>query len=308
MLLRLNLLGRSIHFWEDNFDVETNQPLQQRIKDAANYFSVEINKWKEKFMNHPFSVKTKKVSSKIDEPLNEINTVLHEILHKINFCKNGFLLNNYLQKGRKLVSPIEKIRSSNASAGNLENGSGLSNLYNRINELRKKLARENRVSVTRVFSNKVIEKICENLPFDEESLINIKGISKIKIRPFAEDIVQIVSKYCKEQNIEPKQITDTVGETLRLIRSGKLIAEVAAERKLTESTIEGHLAKAIGNGTINIEEVMPKEEVDTIAAYYTPNGGKLELAGIRERVPADISWGKLRMVLAWLQKDQSKEA
>jgi ATP-dependent DNA helicase RecQ len=225
-------------------------------------------------------------------------------LRKINFCKEGFLLDAYLEHNKKAIEPIEKIKSSNATLNNIEGGSGLNILYNRINEFRKKLARENGVPISRVFSNGVIEKICENLPCDNVSLINIKGINKIKIKPFAEDIVQIVNTYCKEKSIEPKQITDTVGETLKLIRSGKSIAETATERNFAESTIEAHLAKAIGNGQINISEVMPMSEVDEIAKYYIPNGGNIQLAGIKERVPADVSWGKLRMVLAWLQKEK----
>jgi hypothetical protein len=288
--------------FNQNPNAETNEALQKRIKDAANYFSNEIGKWKAELFLHPFQIKTKKVSRKIDGPLEGLNVIVQEILTKINFCKEGFLLNAYLEMGKKAIEPIEKIRSSNTTISNIENGSGLNILYNRINELRKKLARENRVSVSRVFSNRVVEKICENLPCDNVSLVNIKGINKIKIAPYAEDIVHIVNTYCKEKNIEPKKITDTVGLTLNLIKSGKSIAEVAIERNFAESTIEAHLAKAIGSGQINIEEIMPMKEVESIAAYYTPGGGNIQLAGIKERVPADVSWGKLRMVLAWLQR------
>ncbi|HTA26682.1 MAG TPA: helix-turn-helix domain-containing protein [Bacteroidia bacterium] len=292
--------------FNQNPDAEANEALQKRIKDAANYFSNEIGKWRESFMEHPLSVKTKKVSRKLDDPLQEINIIVQEILRKINFCKEGFLLDTYLEHNKKAIEPIEKIKSSNITISNIESSSGLNILYNRINELRKKLARENHIPVSRVFSNKVIEKICENLPCDKASLVNIKGINKVKLNPYAEDIVEIVNNYCKEKNIEPKQITDTVGETLRLIKSGKTIAEAAIERNFAESTIEGHLAKAIEGGLINIYEVIPMTEVDEIAKYYTPNGGGIQLAGIKERVPADVSWGKLRMVLAWLQKEKSQ--
>ncbi len=288
--------------FNQNPDAETNEALQKRIKDAANYFSNEIGKWRESFIAHPLSVKTKKVSRKLDEPLQEINSIVQEMLRKIDFCKEGFLLDAYLEHNKKAIEPIEKIKSSNVTISNIESGSGLNILYNRINELRKRLARENHIPISRVFSNKVVEKICENLPCDKASLINIKGINKVKINPYAGDIVEIVNTYCKEKNIEPKQITDTVGETLRLIKGGKTIAETAVERNFAESTIEGHLAKAIESGLINIDEVMPMAEVDEIAKYYTPNGGGIQLAGIKERVPADVSWGKLRMVLAWLQR------
>ncbi len=296
-----------VGIFSQNSDVESNQALQKRIKDAANYFSKEISKWKEDFMKHPFTIKTRKVSYKIDAPLEEINIIVQEILKKINFCKEGFILTSYLENNKKASGVIEKIQSSygsNREAIGGDMGSAHFPLYNRMNELRKKLARENRIPISRVFSNKVIDKICENMPCDRDSLLNIKGISKAKISPYCEEIVKIVNDYCIEKKIEPNKITDTVGETLRIFRSGKTIAEVAIERKFAESTIESHLAKAITNGQINMEEIMPMAEVQSITAYFTPGGGEIQLAGIKERVPADVSWGKLRMVLAWLQKSE----
>ena len=41
---------RMVDLCNQNPVVEENQPLQERIKDAANYFSAEIMKWKEKFL------------------------------------------------------------------------------------------------------------------------------------------------------------------------------------------------------------------------------------------------------------------
>jgi len=294
--------------FNQNPDVEKNEALQKRIKDAANYFFIEIGKWKEDLFKHPFQVKTKKVSRKIDEPLEELSIIIQEMLRKINFCKEGFILNTYLENGKKTMEPLDKIASSYGTGRSIIGSSEHFTLQNRINELRKKLARENGVPVSRVFSNGVIEKICENMPSDRDSLFNIKGINKVKISPYTEDILQIVNTYCKEKNIEAKKIVDTVGETLRIFKSGKTITEVAAERNFAESTIEAHLSKAIINGQIKIEEVMPMADVLFIASYYKPDGKNIQLAGIKERVPADVSWGKLRMVLAWLQMDQGSDS
>ena len=296
--------------YTQNPDIENNEPLQKRIKDAANYFSKEISRWRDDFYNHPLQVKTRKVSNKIDEPLLEISTILYDILRKITFCKDGFILNSYLEKSRKHISVIEKVRSSYMGASGLsigQKGTGHPNLYNRINELRKSYAKENHVTASKIFSDRVIEKICENLPCDRESLVAIKGVSANKIRQYADEIVETVNTYCKENNLEARSISkaDTVKQTLQLLKSGKTIAEIAKERNFVESTIESHLAKAIGNVLIDINEVMPMTEVNNITSYFAPDGEKISLTGIRERVPADISWGKLRMVLAWLQKEQS---
>jgi len=288
-------------------DAENNEALQKRLKDAANYFSKEINKWLVDFLAHPLRVKTKKASAPLDESLVEINETVRKILQKIDFCKEGFSLKAYLENARKQVGSTQQLKSSylgNNAIG--DKGAGHPNLYNRINELRKTMARENHVTVSAIFRDRVIEKICENLPCDRESLVSIKGINANKIRQYADEIIEIVNAYCKENNVEAKKISkaDTVNETLQLLKQGKSITEIAAERKLVESTVETHLAKAIGKGLIDIKDIMPMTEVQRIAGYFAPEGGHISLTGIKERVPADVSYGKLRMVLAWLQKGE----
>ncbi len=295
-------------------EVEADTALQKRIKDAANYFSAEISKWKTTLLQHPLNIKTKKISRQVDIPLEEINTAIHEILRKIAICKDGFLLNTYIENNKKAGVAIEKIQSSYSGNRFINSGknSAHMSLYNRLNELRKKLARENHITVSRIYRDTVIAKICENLPCDIESLMNIRGINPVKIRPYSNDIIQQVSAYCKENSIEPQKvakseysvqgISGTVEETIKFFKSGKTITEIAKERNFVEGTIESHLAKAIDMGLINIEEIIPMAEVNNIAGYFTDTDGNLQLAGIKERVPEDISYGKLRMVLAWLQK------
>ncbi len=299
-----------------NPDAENNEALQKRIQDAANYFVKEISRWRESFMAHQFHIKVKKIATKIDEPLADIATAVHEILKKVVLCKEGFQLTSYLEKSKKLTGLMDKVRTAYSGSSGLgisDRGAGHPALFNRISELRKRIAHENYIAASKVFSDKVIEKICANLPEDVESLVAIKGIGAIKIRPYALDIIELVFAYCKEKGLEANKISkedkvkgtsDTIEATLNMLKSGKTIAEIAKERNFVESTIEGHVAKAITKGLVNINEVMPMTEVNNITSYFTNESNTISLAGIREKVPADISWGKLRMVLAWLQKEQ----
>jgi hypothetical protein len=74
-----------------------------------------------------------------------------------------------------------------------------------------------------------------------------------------------------------------------------------AERDLVESTIEGHFAQAIRRGDIKIEVVMPLEEAQKIARYFPPAIANVSLNSVKAKAPANISFGKLKMVLAWIQ-------
>lgn len=53
--------------------------------------------------------------------------------------------------------------------------------------------------------------------------------------------------------------------TVRLFNSGLTVSEIAAERALAMSTIEGHLAKAIGEGRVALTSLMEEEEIAMIS-------------------------------------------
>ncbi len=110
----------------------------------------------------------------------------------------------------------------------------------------------------------------------------------------------IQSTYAKDKTAKP----DTAKETVKLLRQGKNIEQIAAERNLVISTIEGHLARAIKQGLIRVDEVMTNVEAKVIAEYFPDNLEDVKLTHIKEIAPPEISYGKLRMVLAWLERDR----
>lgn len=89
-------------------------------------------------------------------------------------------------------------------------------------------------------------------------------------------------------------------KTYELIKAGKDIASIAAERSLTESTIESHVAKGIAEGEVEIGMLMDEPTRNTIADYITgnPEIGSSEVFG---HFAGRYSYGKLRMVQAWLR-------
>ncbi len=208
---------------KNNLLAEENELLQQRIKDGAYYFYNEISNWKENFSNHPFSVDTKKLARKVDSKIEEINLIIEEKLLKINYCKNGFLLDDYL-------------------------------------------------SNMKLFDQKVAAS------------------SDIKVK----------SSYRKRTK------ANTILETVKLLHEGKSIEQIAASRNLSVGTIESHLSRAIRQDLIQLEDVIPLNEAQKIAEHFPRNLDEFRLAVIKEKLPPEISYGKLRMVIAWLQKIKVK--
>lgn len=303
----LKFLERMRTLKHSDIGIEENSALQQRLKDAAHYFAGEIEPWHKKFINHPIRVKNRKLAGKFDKTLQEINIFVAELLHKLNCLKSGFLLNDFLKNSKKLSAKPPYVLSSYSNNKSYISEGGMpqySGLYAKLNKFRQDIAIENGTLIADVFKSSQIEKICENLPADKESLLSIKGINKKSISQYANNVVEIVLNYCRENKLEPRKVerNDSIKKTVSLLVAGKTIEQIAAERNFVTGTIESHLAKAIDENLITIEQVMTMSEIEKIAAFFPPKGKDVQLSEIKERVPTDVTWGKLRMVQSWLQK------
>ncbi|HLG35045.1 MAG TPA: helix-turn-helix domain-containing protein [Bacteroidia bacterium] len=303
--------------------VEKNEPLQQRIKDAARYFSGEITKWMEEFRKHPLSTDTKKTARKLDALLNDTNGTVQEIIHKFNHCRTGFFLSEYLKYGKKLNQEIPAVESTYAqnkirsiSSNELQHAG----LYERIAELRRQIGSETNLPLYRIFNNQAIKNVCVHLPKDKDSLLKVNGFGKSKVGMYGDEVLELVNDYCVENNIQQrtfiasakrsgdgekkKTSSGTIEESVRLFKLGKTIEQIASERNLAGGTIESHLSRAIRNKLVQIDELMPMEEARRIAAYFPPQTELVSLTAIKEKAPGEISYGKLQMVLEWLMLER----
>lgn len=87
--------------------------------------------------------------------------------------------------------------------------------------------------------------------------------------------------------------------SLQLYKEGKTIDEIALERGMAASTIEGHLAEFVSTGEVNIFDLVSTELVNQVKeAMVDVEEGKL--SPIREKIGDEVSYGKLKMVINYL--------
>ena len=99
---------------------------------------------------------------------------------------------------------------------------------------------------------------------------------------------------------------DTKTVSFELYKSGKPVAEIAKERGFAIQTIEGHLAHYIRQGEINIEELISREKLIIIEPEVKKfDGGSI--APIKEKLGSSISFGEIRLTIAWNDFMKSKE-
>lgn len=96
---------------------------------------------------------------------------------------------------------------------------------------------------------------------------------------------------------------ETYLKTYALLKEGKDLAAVAAERQLSLGTIQGHAARGIGEGEVDISTVMDDATRNTIADWMREHKDK-GTNDARAHFGEAYSYGQLRMVQAWLKREE----
>ncbi|MGY3052946.1 hypothetical protein ACVWYG_001142 [Pedobacter sp. UYEF25] len=104
-----------------------------------------------------------------------------------------------------------------------------------------------------------------------------------------------MAKAKSEKSKAPK--VDTKLLSFELNKLGKSIAQIAAERKLTVNTIEGHLAHYISKNELSLTDFVAAEKVEKIvaAAKKLDSRSFVEIKGL---LGNEVSYGEIKMVLA----------
>jgi hypothetical protein len=188
-----------IHLSSLNPVIEENESLQTRISEAANYFLIQLSGWKNKFISHPFRADTKKLGKKIDGVMKPIAETLEENIFRLELCKNGFKLNEYLNSKKNAKRPEVKLAGSYNPESEAAVDLSTDELYISLAEMRKRISLATGKPLFSVFNNKTILNVCTHLPKNKQALLNVNGFGKKKVEQFGDEVIKLVLEYCEEK-------------------------------------------------------------------------------------------------------------
>jgi ATP-dependent DNA helicase RecQ len=188
-------------------------------------------------------------------------------------------------------------------------------LFERLRELRKKLADERDVPAYIVFSDVSLRQMARNYPENENNFARISGVGEKKLREFGEVFLNEIALhlatnprqiFAEESFTAPPirktSLNDTTRETLRRFRAGESVEQIAASRGFAVSTIYGHLAAAIEAGEkIDVNELLTAEAQEQIAAAFKKFGFG-NIGGARESLGNKFDYGLFRIYRAAKQQ------
>jgi ATP-dependent DNA helicase RecQ len=102
---------------------------------------------------------------------------------------------------------------------------------------------------------------------------------------------------------KPERESATVGETVSLYKKNHTVEQIAKIRNLGISTIFGHLTRwYLSGGELEIEKFVSSEEERQILSAIAKAENYQKLKSIKDNLPEAISYEKIRLVIAKIQK------
>jgi ATP-dependent DNA helicase RecQ len=186
-------------------------------------------------------------------------------------------------------------------------------LFDRLRQLRKKLADERDVPAYIIFSDVALRQMARNYPASEREFARISGVGEKKLREFGDIFLGEIAAHLQTNArqifaddsfatpIAPpsrSSLGDSARETLRRFRSGHSVGQIARERSVTTGTILGHIAEGIERGEpVDLGKFFTGDEKQKVAAAFDRNGFG-NLTAVFDSLGGTVDYGRLRVYRA----------
>ncbi|MFN0059653.1 MAG: DNA helicase RecQ [Planctomycetota bacterium] len=208
-----------------------------------------------------------------------------------------------------LTKPLETPKSKASRTGEI---SCDETLFERLRQLRKRLADERAVPPYIVFSDVALRQMARSYPTVERDFLRVSGVGERKLAEYGEIFMAEIAGYLDgharidfapdlEETPAPAakpRAGDSARESFKLFNAGRSIAEIAAERGFAASTIYGHLAGALDAGeSVDLARIFSADDTAQIAAAFATVGFG-NLTGAFEHLDGRYEYGALRLYRA----------
>lgn len=290
-------------------ELETNEPLQERVKKAANYFTGSLNRlMSSETSGLHFDTDNKAAKKAVSEALEALREWVRLSVASLETCKTGFSVSRLLEaRAKAVLNTTKEKQSSNKAAGAVYvNEAKYPALYKELRAWRDQKAEELDTDVFMIVPQKTLVLLATLVPVTTLELLAVKGMGKKKVKQFGSEILSIIARYADANSLpriaavvevlpkaEKSAVSNTKLRSFELFRSGKTIPEVAAERGLAVSTIESHLVHYVRLGDIALQDVVPPQKAQVMLDYFSRNT-QASLSMAREELGDAFSFAELR--------------
>lgn len=150
-------------------------------------------------------------------------------------------------------------------------------------------------------------------PVEELAFFSCYEYFEYEKKPESEDVAPVIKVKVnqeKPKKEKKEELCDDTGKKLNtfeysywLYNQGNTVEQIAEKRKLNPVTIEGHLARYVASGDIDVHEFVDGDTLQKVEAYCMEHPEEKALKPIFEHFDAKIPYGVLRMAIAAIRKE-----
>jgi len=294
---------------------EQDALLQERLQKGAGWFLEKM----EHILIQPlgevtYSSDNQSIRKLIREELRRFSEVIHVQRECLKDCTRGFSVNGLLRTRALASLDTPEFTRQKSFSPTPVAGSKHPELYSRIIAWREQMADASGTDPYQILPQKTVQLLVRELPLYRKDLKEIPGIGKKRLRDFGHELLDLITAYCieKEMEIPPRQEKleeekpakpDTKKISLDMFLAGKSPRKIAQDRQLALTTIEGHLAHFVGQGMLTIENLVPQEKLETIAAYLLQHESATT-GEAKSALGEHCSYGEINLVRAYLHSKE----
>ncbi|QMU63381.1 MAG: AAA family ATPase [Flavobacteriaceae bacterium] len=284
---------------------ENSPEIQDRFGKAVIYFTSQTEAYIKKPLEEiTFSSDNKAVKKDFKKQFEILQEMLSVKLYILKKLAKGFHVGEYLKVKADAVLediPVSKKKKLPPTREPV--------LAIQLRELRNDIARAENIPHFQVFTQQTLYDLCDVLPRTSRQLLKIKGMGKIRIEKYGDEILETIENYCLENDIQPKNEPKKEVEkstkqiSFELFKEGFSVEEIAKKRGLVAGTIEGHLSAFIHIGAINILELIPEKRYKKLKKEILKAEVK-SLSELKEKISDTYSYSEIKMALLAIEFDK----
>jgi ATP-dependent DNA helicase RecQ len=173
-----------------------------------------------------------------------------------------------------------------------------------LRQWRRDVAKERGVASFVVMHDTTMEEICRRMPKTLQQLRGITGIGERKIELYGAALLQALSRFQQGARASsPAPInSNPEKETLKLLSEGHTFEQIANIRGRQVGTIFSTVAELVEKGELDFQPAWISEESRQQIQRASEEVGTTTLKPIKDAVPENISYGEIKLVVAWLRR------
>jgi ATP-dependent DNA helicase RecQ len=177
-----------------------------------------------------------------------------------------------------------------------------------LREWRRETANEQNIAPFIVMHDTTLDDLCRVRPTSLQALMRVSGIGEIKAKKYGAQILDALKRFQAGQRAKPRPEAKLVpaAETMRLLREGKSLEEIAQIRGRQFSTIASMVSDLVERGFVEYqpEWVVPERraQIEAACAAHGLDG----LRPLKDALPG-FTYEEIRLVVSHLrwQRDTS---